>query len=79
MWRKGAVVVDVLCRGRVKIDVTLLIVQFQVHAIVNFIVLQGNVVLVDSVPLLENNLLPVRSSLRRYELLQIANGIIWKA
>ncbi len=41
----------------------LLVVQFQVHSVVNFVVLQGDVILVDGVPLLKDNLLPVSSRL----------------
>lgn len=53
----------------------LLIVKLQIHAILDLIVLQADVIFVDDVPLLENNLIVAGSRLRRDQLLQVANRV----
>ncbi|GMT29282.1 hypothetical protein PFISCL1PPCAC_20579, partial [Pristionchus fissidentatus] len=52
-----------------------LVVEFKVESVVNFIVLERDVILVDRVPLLEHNLLVSCSSLGGDELLEVANRI----
>lgn len=47
------------------------IVQLKVHAIVNLIIAQHDVVLVDRVPLLNTDLRGLRARLRRHQLLQL--------
>jgi len=50
------------------------VVQLEVHSVVNFIVCQGNVVLVDLVPVLQDDLLWTGSNLRRHQLLEVLRG-----
>ena len=47
------------------------IIEFQVHAIMDLVVLKCDVVLVDVVPLLQHNLLSTCPSLRGNELLEV--------
>ncbi len=50
--------------------VILLVVELEVHAVVDFVVLQSDVVLEDCVPLLQNNLVPPCAGLSCYEFLK---------
>jgi hypothetical protein len=52
------------------------VVELEAHAVVDLVVLQGDVVLVDVVPLLDAELLRPRPGLRRDELLQVADGVV---
>lgn len=54
----------------------LLIVEFDVHAIVNFVVGQRDTVLENIVPFLEDNTFVVGTSLRGNQLLQITNSVV---
>ena len=56
-----------------------LTIQLQAHAVVDLVVLQSDVVLVDGVPFLNPQLLRPRTRLRREELLQITDRIIFVA
>ena len=53
-----------------------IVVQLQTHAVVDLVVIKRDVILVDSVPLLDPDLLPPRARLRRDELLQVAHGVV---
>ena len=53
-----------------------LIIEFQVHPVVNFVVLQLNVVLEDRVPLFQDDFVGPSSGLSRDHLLQISDGVI---
>jgi len=57
----------------------LVIVKFQTHSIVNFIVRQGYVVFIHSIPLLYSNFLRSRSCLSCNKFLQVSDGIVWVA
>ena len=54
----------------------LLIVELKVHAIVDLVVDECDVVLVDSVPLLQDNLVPFGARLSRDQLFEVAHGVI---
>uniref|UniRef100_A0A131YJD4 Tick transposon n=1 Tax=Rhipicephalus appendiculatus TaxID=34631 RepID=A0A131YJD4_RHIAP len=53
-----------------------LVIELQVHAIMDFIVSQRDMVLEDGVPFLQDNFVPSRSRLRGYEFLQISNSVV---
>lgn len=53
-----------------------MIVEFEIHAVVNLIVHECDVVLEDGVPFLEHNAFPIRAGLSGYELLQVANRVV---
>lgn len=57
----------------------LIVVELEAHAVVDLVVLESDMILVDVVPLLDSNLLRSRSGLRRHELLQIADRVIFVA
>ena len=54
----------------------LLVIQFKVHAIVNFVISKCDVVFEDGVPLLENDLIPSGASLRGDKLLQVSHSVV---
>lgn len=54
----------------------LVVVELETHAVVDLVILEGDVVLVDVVPLLDAELLRSRARLRRDELLQVADGVV---
>ena len=56
-----------------------LTIELQAHAVVDLVVLKSDVVLVDGVPFLNPQLLRPRTRLRREELLQITDRIIFVA
>ena len=58
------------------IGVMLLVIKLQIHAVLNLVVLQRDVVLVDGVPLLQNQLFVSRARLGGDQLLQIADCVI---
>jgi hypothetical protein len=53
-----------------------LVVELQVHPVVDLIVLELDVVLEDGVPLLEHDLVPAGARLRRDQLLEVADGVV---
>lgn len=57
----------------------LIVVEFEAHAVVDFVVLESNMILVDIVPLLNPNLLGSSPSLGSHELLQVADGVVFVA
>jgi len=54
----------------------LVVVELEAHAVVNLVVLEGDVVLVGVVPLLDPDLVGPRPRLRRHQLLQVADGVV---
>lgn len=54
----------------------LVVVELEAHAVMDFIVLEGDVVLVDVVPLLDPNLVGSGTRLSSHELLEVAYGVI---
>lgn len=54
----------------------LLIVELKVHAVMYLVVPEGDVVLEDGVPLLEDNLVPACAGLGRDELLEVSNSVV---
>jgi hypothetical protein len=50
--------------------------QFQTHPIVNFVIFQGDVVLVDGVPLLDLEFFRARPELRGRQLFEIPNRVV---
>lgn len=59
--------------------VGLLVVQLQIHAVLDLVVFQRDVILVDGVPLLQDQLFVSRSSLSGDQLLQVTNRVIFVA
>ena len=59
-----------------KMQIAELTSQFETHAVVDFVVLQRDVVFENRVPLLNADLLRARARLRREQLLQVADGVI---
>ena len=57
----------------------LLVVQLQIHAILDLVVSQRDVVLVDGVPLLQDQLFVSRAGLNGNQLLEVANRVIFVA
>ena len=55
---------------------TSLVIEFQVHSVVYLVVLQPDVVLVDGVPFLEDNLVPLGAGLGRDQLLEVSHGVV---
>lgn len=53
--------------------------QFETHAVVNFVILQCDVILVNSIPLLDFELFGARTKLRCSQLFQIPDRIIFVA
>ena len=53
--------------------------QLQTHSVVDFIVLQCNVILVDGVPFLDTKLFGPRPQLCRRQFLEIPNGVVFVA
>jgi len=51
------------------------LVHLQTHPIVDLIVRQSDMIFVDRIPLLQLDLLPIRSSLRRNKFLEISDGV----
>jgi len=51
-------------------------VELKAHAIVDLVVVQRDVILVHSVPLLDAQLLRPRARLRREQFLQVADGVV---
>ena len=58
------------------VGVALVVVQLQAHAVVDLVVLEGNVVFVHGVPLLDAQLLRSRASLRCEQFLQVTDSIV---
>lgn len=56
-----------------------LVIQFKIHPIFNFIISKCHMILIDGVPFLQHNLFCPCSCLSCYQLLQIANAIIFIA
>ena len=54
----------------------LVVVELEAHAVVDLVVLEGDVVLVDSVPLLDADLVRSGTRLGRHQLLQVADGVV---
>ena len=54
----------------------LLVIQLQVHPIMDFIISQRHVVLKNRVPLFKNDLIPPGASLGSYQFLQVPDGVI---
>lgn len=54
----------------------LVVVELEAHAVVDLVVAEGDVVLVDGVPLLDADLLGPGARLRRHELLEVADGVV---
>lgn len=54
-----------------------LIVELNVHAVVDLIVGQGNVILEDCVPLLEDDLVIAGAGLRGNQLFKVSYGVVW--
>ena len=65
-----------LCDAILKAGGFLVVVHFQAHAVVNLVVLQGDVVFEHCVPFLNSNLFRARTHLRCNQLFQIANGVV---
>jgi len=55
---------------------SLVVVEFETHAIVDLVILQSDVILVDGVPLLDADLVGSGASLSRHKLLQVADCVI---
>jgi len=53
-----------------------LIIEFQVHPVVNFVILQLNVVLENRVPLFQDDFVGPSSGLSRDHLLQVSDGVV---
>ncbi|GLT70135.1 hypothetical protein SLA2020_422320 [Shorea laevis] len=53
-----------------------IVIKFETHSVVDLVVLEGDVILVDVVPLLDPDLLRPCPCLRRYQLLQVADRVI---
>eukprot|EP00928_Gymnodinium_smaydae_P023671 TRINITY_DN19443_c0_g1_i2.p1 TRINITY_DN19443_c0_g1~~TRINITY_DN19443_c0_g1_i2.p1 ORF type:complete len:122 (+),score=0.99 TRINITY_DN19443_c0_g1_i2:89-454(+) len=54
----------------------LVVVQLQTHPVLDLVVLQGDVILINVVPLLNADLLPSSTALRCYQLLQISDCVV---
>jgi len=54
----------------------LLVVEFQIHSIVDLIIFKRDVILVDSVPFFQYDFFPTSSSLGGNQLLQVSDGVI---
>ena len=54
----------------------LVVVEFEAHAVVDLVVAEGDVVLVDVVPLLDADLIGARARLRRHQLLQVSDCVV---
>ncbi|KAJ6432863.1 hypothetical protein OIU84_019988 [Salix udensis] len=57
----------------------LVVVELEAHAIMNLVILEGNMVFVNGVPLLNPDLLSPGTGLCRHELLEIADGVVFVA
>ena len=53
-----------------------MVVEFQVHSVVNLVVPECDVVLEDGVPLFEDDLVPLGARLRRDQLLQVTHSVV---
>ena len=54
----------------------LVVVELEAHAIVDLVILEGDMILVDGVPLLDADLVGPGARLCRHELLQVADGVV---
>lgn len=54
------------------VDSNLLIVQFKVHSILNFVILQGDVIFKDGIPFFKHNLVVSRTRLSGNQFLHIS-------
>jgi len=54
----------------------LVVVELEAHAIMNLVILEGNMVLIDVVPLLDPDLLSSGTGLCRHELLEVADRVV---
>ena len=59
-----------------KYKVTLLVIKLEVHAIVDFVVDKSDVVLVDRVPLFQDDLVPLCTRLSRDQLLEVTHRVV---
>lgn len=57
----------------------LVVVQLKPHAVMDFVVSQSDMIFVNSVPLLDTNLVWTRAGLSGDKLLQVTNGIVFAA
>lgn len=57
-------------------DLGLVVVELETHAVVDLVVLEGDVILVDVVPLLDPDLLSSGPGLSGHELLQVADRVV---
>lgn len=55
---------------------SLVVVEFETHAVVDLVILESDVILVDGVPLLDADLVGSGARLSRHKLLQVADGVI---
>ena len=62
-----------ICKCKVTL---LLVIKLQVHAIVDFVVDKSDVVLVDRIPLFQDDLVPLGARLRRDQLLQVTHRVV---
>jgi len=56
--------------------VALLVVQLQIHPVMDLVIFQSDVVLEDGVPLLQHDLVPLGSGLSRDQLLEVPDGVV---
>jgi len=54
----------------------LVVVELEAHAIMNLVILEGNMVFIDVVPLLDPDLLSSGTGLGRHELLEVADRVV---
>ncbi|KAK3408751.1 hypothetical protein EUGRSUZ_J00925 [Eucalyptus grandis] len=52
------------------------VVELEAHAVVDLVVLEGDVVLVDVVPLLDSDLVGAGARLGGHQLLEVADGVV---
>ncbi|KAJ6322964.1 hypothetical protein OIU77_012736, partial [Salix suchowensis] len=57
----------------------LVVVELEAHAIMNLVILEGNMVLVDVVPLLDPDLLSSGTGLCRHKLLEVSDRVVFVA
>lgn len=54
----------------------LIVVELETHAVVDFIVPEGDVILVDGVPLLNSDFVGASAGLGRHQLLEVADRVV---